>query len=118
MTRRWAQKGSKGRKSPRGAATAGRAAGVTNPPPSPIVDGGPPADDRCGPVRSFARRLSRPQRDAVQLQPMIDEPIAQAFRHLALQLFDFLVPELDDLAALHVDQMVVVRLRHLLVARA
>ena len=48
---------------------------------------------------------------------MAHEPIAQLLRHLALERLDLLVLEFDDPAALHIDQMVVMRLRGFLIAR-
>jgi hypothetical protein len=58
------------------------------------------------------------ERNGVELDPVIDETIAQAARHLGLQPLDFLRLELDDFAGAEIDQVVVVRVGHLLVARA
>ena len=49
---------------------------------------------------------------------MADEPVAELLGHLALQRLDLLVLELDHLARLDIDQMIVVRIGHLLIARA
>src|SRR5579872_2139097 len=49
---------------------------------------------------------------------MIDQLVAEARRDFALQLFDRLVAELDDLAALQVDQVIVMLGRRLFVACA
>ncbi len=49
---------------------------------------------------------------------MVHQFEAQLLGHAALQLLDFLVAELDHLAGLDIDQMVVVGIGHLLIARA
>ena len=49
---------------------------------------------------------------------MIDEFEAELFGDAALQLLDLLVAEFDHAAGLDVDQVIVMRLRHFLVARA
>ena len=48
---------------------------------------------------------------------MSDEPVTQGCRHLALEPLDFVVLKLDDFTGLHVDQVIVVFLRRLFVAR-
>ena len=48
--------------------------------------------------------------DAVQLHPVVDEPEAELFRDPLLKLLELLVDELDDIAGLDVDQMVVMGL--------
>src|SRR5437764_13086244 len=58
------------------------------------------------------------KRDAIQFQPVIDQPVAELAGDLGLQLLDFLVGELDHLAVAQVDQMIVVAIAHLLVAGA
>ena len=40
---------------------------------------------------------------------MIDQPVAQSFGNLALQCFEFGIDEFDDFAALHIDQMIMMR---------
>ena len=55
--------------------------------------------------------------DAVELHPVVDEPEAELLGDPLLQLFQLLVDELDDLAGLDVDQMVVVRFGRRFVAR-
>ncbi len=56
------------------------------------------------------------ERDCVELEPVIDQAIAELARDLSLQPLDFLGLELDHLAGAQVDQMIVMRFRHLLVA--
>src|SRR5215475_1765683 len=58
------------------------------------------------------------QGHAVKLQPVADQLVASLFRDLALQLLDLVVVEFHNLAALNVDQMVVVFFRRLFIARA
>src|ERR1044071_2500285 len=48
--------------------------------------------------------------DAVKLHAMVDEAEAELFRDPFLQSLQFVVDEFDDVAGLHVDQMVVVSL--------
>src|SRR5688572_14057045 len=56
------------------------------------------------------------ERDAVQLHPVIDEPEAELLGDPALERFELLVDEFDDVPRLDVDQMVVMRFRRRLVA--
>ena len=49
---------------------------------------------------------------------MADELVAKLLGHLALQRLDLLVLELDHLARLDIDQMIVVGIGYLLIARA
>ena len=56
--------------------------------------------------------------DAVKLHPVIDEPEAELLGNSLLQRFQLVVDELDHLAALDIDQMVVMVVRHSLVAGA
>src|SRR5215831_16342159 len=58
------------------------------------------------------------ERDAIKLQPVIDQPVAELAGNLGLQLLDFLAGELDHLAVAQVDQVVVMAVAHLFVARA
>src|SRR3981189_1377116 len=58
------------------------------------------------------------QGNAIQLQPVIDELVAELAGDLGLQLFDFLGGEFDHLAAAQIDQMIVVAVAHRLVAGA
>src|SRR5712691_217466 len=58
------------------------------------------------------------ERNSVELEPVIDQPIAQAPGHLGLQPLDFFRLELDHLAGAQIDEMVVVAVGHLLVARS
>ena len=58
------------------------------------------------------------ERHGVELEPVIDQLVAELARHLGLQLLDLLGLELDHLAGAQIDQMIVVRFRDLLVARA
>src|SRR5262245_39674492 len=57
------------------------------------------------------------QLDAIELEPMIDELVSELARHDLLQPLDLLIAKLDDLPRLEVDQMVVVIVAGLLVAR-
>ena len=56
--------------------------------------------------------------DAVQLHAMVDEAEAELLGDALLQFLEVLVDELDDLAGLDVDQMVVVGVRRRFIARA
>src|SRR3954465_5734602 len=56
--------------------------------------------------------------DAGELHSVIDEAEAEPFGDALLQRLELVVDELDDVAALNVDQMVMVRFRRLVVARA
>ena len=56
--------------------------------------------------------------DGVELEPVVDEAVAEPAGDLGLQRLDLLGPELDHVAGLEVDQVVVVLARGLLVARA
>ena len=49
---------------------------------------------------------------------MIDQPVTQAPRHLGLQPFDIFRLELDHLTGAQIDEVVVMAVRYLLVARA
>src|SRR4029450_6187156 len=56
------------------------------------------------------------QRNAEQLEAVSNQREAQLARHPLLQALNFLVAELDDLAALDIDQMIVVLAGGFLVA--
>ncbi len=71
-----------------------------------------------GSVHSFLAVGFAVQGHAVELQAVADEPVAGLFRDPALQFLDLVVVEFDDLAALDVDQMVVVLVRCFFIARA
>src|SRR5213075_436074 len=58
------------------------------------------------------------ERDAVKLHPVIDETETQLLGDALLERFQLIVDELDDVARLDIDQMVVMRFRGRLVARA
>jgi hypothetical protein len=58
------------------------------------------------------------ERNCVELEPMIDQPVAQAPRHLGLQSFDIFRLELDHLAGAQIDEVVVMAVGDLLVPRA
>src|SRR5690349_392312 len=62
-----------------------------------------------------AIRLVFVDRHGKKLQPVPDESIAELRRDRPLQLLDVLVVKFDDAAGLHVDQVIVVIGRHLLV---
>jgi TusA-related sulfurtransferase len=55
---------------------------------------------------------------AVQFEAVADQPIAGFFRDPALQFLDLVVVEFDDLAALDVDQVIMMLVRRFFVARA
>ena len=65
-----------------------------------------------------ARSAAAVEGDAVQLHAMVDEAEAELLGDPLLQRLELLVDELDDLAGLDVDQMVVMRVRRGFVARA
>src|SRR5579884_2514390 len=54
----------------------------------------------------------------VQFEAVADEVVAELVGDDLLQLLDFLVAEFDDLTGLQIDQVVVMRTRHLFIARA
>ena len=56
--------------------------------------------------------------DAVELHPVIDQAEAEARGDALLQLLQLLVDELDHIAGLDIDQMVVMGFRRRLVAGA
>src|SRR2546430_13271677 len=58
------------------------------------------------------------ERNAIQFQPVIDQLVAELAGDLGLQFLDFLGGELDHLAVAQIDQVVVMAVGHLLVARA
>src|SRR5262245_66500503 len=70
----------------------------------------------CG--ESSAPGLLVVERDRIELEPVLDEPVAEPARDLGLQALDLLRLKLDHLAGAQVDQVVVIGFRHLLVARA
>src|SRR3954464_5913444 len=57
------------------------------------------------------------ERDAIQLQPVINQLVAELAGDLGLQLLDLLGGELDHLAVAQIDQMIVMAVGHLLIAR-
>src|SRR5262249_18974835 len=52
------------------------------------------------------------KRKRVEFEPMIDQPITEAPRHVGLQAFDVFRLELDDLAGAQIDEMVVMAVGH------
>src|SRR5690606_8231185 len=56
--------------------------------------------------------------DAVELHAMIDQAIAEFLGYLLLQGLEFGIDELQDFTALHVDQVIVMRLGRGFIARA
>src|SRR5262245_18976014 len=58
------------------------------------------------------------ERDCVQLEPMVDLPITEAPRDVRLQAFDVFRLKLDHLARAQINEMIVMAVGHLLVARA
>src|SRR6476620_7925483 len=71
-------------------------------------------------TKSRSRNLSFVfvERNAIQFQPVIDQPVAEFAGDLGLQLLDFLGGELDHLAVAQIDQVVVMAVTHLLISRA
>src|SRR3954466_2862864 len=71
-------------------------------------------------TKSVSRKLGFVfvERHAIQFQPVIDQLVAELAGNLGLQFLDLLGGELDHLAVAQIDQMVVVAVGHLLVARA
>ena len=77
------------------------------------------------PPGSAARRVQR-RRNAscalllagVEFEPVVDDFIPEFRRDPVLQLLDLVVAEFDDLAGLHIDQMIVMLLGRFLIARA
>src|SRR6266513_2157690 len=71
-------------------------------------------------VRSkFTRsRLVVVHRNAIKLQPVIDQLVAELAGDFGLQLLDFFRGEFDHLAVAQIDQMVVMAVAHLFVAGA
>src|SRR4051794_21273639 len=65
-------------------------------------------------VASSAFRLVL-ERDGIELEPMIDQPVAEAPRDVGLQAFDIFRLKLDHLARTQIDEMVVMAVGHLLV---
>ena len=59
--------------------------------------------------RTFASLAIAIEGDAVELHPMIDQAKTEPFGDSLLQCFKFIVDELDHVAGLDVDEMVVVR---------
>src|SRR5579859_6405483 len=55
-------------------------------------------------------------RHRVKFQPMPDQIVAELFGDEMLQLFYFIIAKLDDASALQVDEVVVVRTRHLFIS--
>src|SRR5579863_1439689 len=58
------------------------------------------------------------KRDAIEFEPVIDQFVAELAGDLGLQFLDLLGGELDHLAVAQIDQVVMVAVAHLLVARA
>src|SRR4051794_20854437 len=71
------------------------------------------ADGRVRRARSTRVRLLAAARHRVQFEPVPDQFVAELIGDDLLQFLDLLVAELDDPAALQVDQVIVVVARHL-----
>jgi hypothetical protein len=70
-------------------------------------------------IRIPARATSaRPERHRIELEPVVHQPIAEPPGDLGLQPLDLLGLEFDHLAGAQVDQVVVMRVGDMLVARA
>ena len=76
------------------------------------------ANGRAQPASEGVRSAAAVEGDAVELHAMVDEAEAELLGDPLLKHLELLVDELDDLAGLDVDQMVVMRFRRGLVARA
>src|SRR5688572_265901 len=70
-------------------------------------------------TRSGSRKLGFVfvERHAIQFQPVIDQFVAELAGNLGLQFLDLLGRELDHLAVAQIDQVVMMAVGHLLVAR-
>ena len=84
---------------------------------------GPPRSCRhyrggTGRVHSFLTLGFAIQRNAIQLKAMADEAIARPLGDAPLQFLDFVVVKFHDLAALDVDQVIVVLVGGFFIARA
>jgi len=66
---------------------------------------------------SSALRFLIIERHGVQLEPVIDQAVAKPARDLRLQALDLVRLELDHVAGAQIDQMVVMRVGNLFVAR-
>src|SRR5690242_12959986 len=74
---------------------------------------------RSGPAASsLLRLLFVPSRHGIELQAMPDQIVAEPVGDDLLQFLDLLVAEFDHPAALQIDQVIVMRARHFLIARA
>ena len=58
------------------------------------------------------------ERHDVELKPVIDETKAMLFGDAALERLDLIILKLNHLARLHIDEVIVMLIRHLFVARA
>src|SRR3954470_14734517 len=56
------------------------------------------------------------ERHGVKLEAVIDQLVAELARHLGLELLDLLGLELDHLSGAQINQVIVMRVRYLLVA--
>src|SRR5215468_6365229 len=58
------------------------------------------------------------ERNAIEFQPVIDQLVAELAGDLRLQLLDLFGGELDHLAVAQIDEVIVMAVAHLLIARA
>src|SRR5262245_24204818 len=58
------------------------------------------------------------ERNAIELQPVIDQLVAELAGDLGLQLLDLFRGELDHLAVAQIDEVIVMAVAHLLIAGA
>src|SRR5665213_879502 len=72
------------------------------------------AQSRSSPGISTSLLLHR---DAIEFQPVIDEAVAEPAGDGRLQGLDFVIDEFHHLAAFHVDEMIMMDLARLLIAR-
>src|SRR6185369_1597290 len=99
------------------------AAGARNLRPTNVRSGDPNSERRASKdiplIDTVLRRgLVVVERNAIQLEPVVDQLVAELARDLGLQLLDFLGGEFDHLAVAQIDQVVVMAVAHLLVAGA
>src|SRR5215831_20240550 len=58
------------------------------------------------------------ERQGVELEPVVDQPVAELARDLRLQALDLFRAELDHLSGAQINEVIMMGVRHLLVSRA
>src|SRR6266699_4847330 len=96
--------------------------------PRPQTTPQPGRDQAKGQAASFAASFRPQSRDSafrlvlerhcVELQTMVDQPITEAPRDVGLEAFDVFGLKFDHFARAEIDEVVVMAVGHLLVARA